>query len=112
MDQLLIFPWAETHIMKKNNNKSIIIAIFTIITTIIWIGSNIYHISVNSTISEDMKQVIAPFNPNLDTKIFGELKTKKDLSEFSEKNAASFSGEISPTLAPTETPATNSGQNQ
>lgn len=91
--------------MKKNNNTSILIAIFTIITTLIWIASSIYHISISSTIPEDMKQVILPFNPNLDTKIFEELKTKKDPSDFTGAPISSESAQISPS-------ATNSGQNQ
>lgn len=91
--------------MKKNNSTSIVIAIFTIITTLIWIGSNIYHISMTSTIPEDMKQVVLPFDPSLDTKIFEELKTKKDPADFRGAPISSESAQISPS-------ATNSGQNQ
>lgn len=107
--------------MKKNNNHTtIIIAVFTIVTVLIWIAADIYHISVSSTIPEDMKQVIAPFNPNLDTQIFDELKNKKNTSEFSGSSATSSSFETQPSALPqitpttpvsTESSTTSSGQN-
>lgn len=66
----------------KKNNQLILLAIFTIFTIIIWIASDLYHISITSTIPEDMKQLVVPLNPTLDTKIFDELRSKKNPADF------------------------------
>jgi hypothetical protein len=99
----------------KKNNQLIFVAIFTIVTILIWIGADLYHISVNSTIPEDMKQIVIPINPTLDTKIFEELRSKKDPADFISgtevSSISSPSAEIqvvppTPTTAPI---STNSG---
>lgn len=101
--------------MKKNNQLTVV-AIFTIITILIWIGTDLYHISVNSTIPEDMKQIVIPINPNLDTKIFEDLRSKKDPADFTSgtgvSSVSSPSAQIPVVVLPTPTTqpiSTNSG---
>lgn len=100
--------------MKKNNQLTSL-AIFTIFTIIIWIVSDLYHISSTSTIPHDMKQLVVPINPTLDTKIFEELRGKKNPVEFAEGKEVSISSpsaeiqNTSETLTPI---STNSGVNE
>ena len=54
----------------------LIIIILFFVSTFIWIGSNIYHTSVSSTISEDTSKEIAPINSNFDTGTINELKSR------------------------------------
>lgn len=58
--------------------KDILIIIFLLfIFVLFWIGGNIYHSGINSTISEDTTQNIAPIAPNFDTKAIDKLKTRE-----------------------------------
>jgi len=67
----------------KNKNQNLIIAIFTIFVIIVWIASNLHHIAISSTIPEEIKQVITPFDPTIDEKIFEMIKQKKGVNDFS-----------------------------
>lgn len=67
----------------KNNKQNLTLVIITIITIIIWIGTNLYHISVTSTIPEDVRQTVSPFDPRIDTAVFETLKKKKNVDELS-----------------------------
>ncbi len=82
----------------KKNNQNLYLAIFTIITILIWIGADLYHISLTSTIPENMKRAIAPFNPNLDLTVIKNIKEKKNPSEFEISTPAA---EIAPSATPT-----------
>lgn len=89
----------------KKNNQNIIIAVVTILTIIIWIAGNLYHISVTSTVPEDIQKTLAPFNPNLDVDFLQSLKNKKQVSQFAVSQTAS-SESAQPTTTPiiTSTP--------
>lgn len=82
----------------KKNNQNLYFAIFTILTILIWIGADLYHISLTSTIPENMKRVIAPFNPNLDLTVIENLKKKRNPSEF---EISTSTAEIAPSATPT-----------
>jgi hypothetical protein len=82
----------------KNNNQNIYFAIFVIFTILIWIGADLYHISLTSTIPENMKRVIAPFNPKLDLAVIESIKEKKNPSEF---EISTSTAEIAPSATPT-----------
>jgi hypothetical protein len=76
------FHSALIFIMKKNDRNIVIIAL-TIFMIVIWISSNIYHIAVTSTVPENLRETITPFNPVIDLKTLEKLKSKRSVQEFS-----------------------------
>lgn len=88
----------------KKDKQSIFLIVATIITVIIWIGSNLYHIAVTSTVPEDIQETIAPFNPKIDKSIFETIRNKKEVSQFvvaPPVSTTSSSPTNSPTVQPT-----------
>ncbi len=63
--------------MKQKDILIIIILLF--IFVLVWIGGSIYHSGVNSTISENMSQDIAPIAPTFDTKAIDKLKSREKI---------------------------------
>lgn len=55
----------------------LIIFILLFIFVVAWIGSNIYHSAVSSTVTEAINQDIAPIEPSFDTKAINELKKRE-----------------------------------
>lgn len=82
--------------------KDILIIIFLLFIFILfWIGGNIYHSGVNSTISEDMSQDIAPITPNFDTKVLDKLKSReKIIPSFDLGSTTPAPAALPPALAP------------
>lgn len=81
----------------------LIIFILLFIFVIAWIGSNIYHSAISSTISEAINQDIAPIEPVFDTKTVNKLRERKKVIPSFELGApivpspiASEGGEIAP----------------
>ncbi len=70
------------------NNNFLYLGIFTFFTVAAWVGFDLYHISISSTIPENMKQDVVPLNPALDLKIFKNIKEKKKPAEFAEGSAS------------------------
>lgn len=63
--------------MKQKDILIIIILFFIFI--LVWIGGNIYHSGVASTISENTSQDIAPIAPTFDTKTIEKLKSREKI---------------------------------
>lgn len=88
------------------------IFLLTFITVAAWIGFNIYHIVVTSTISEEIQEQITPINPNFDTATVNKLKSREQIEPlylFNESNTgkrASNTAEL--TITPTVNYATDS----
>lgn len=62
------------------NKKDVaIIVILFFVSIVVWIGSSIYHTTVNSTIPEDTSKEIAPIDNNFDTKTINELKSRENI---------------------------------
>lgn len=61
--------------MKRRDILIILASIF--IFVLIWIGFNIYHSSVKSTISESTSMQISPISPNFDTTVIDKLKKRQ-----------------------------------
>lgn len=60
--------------MKQKN--IVILLVLTFVTVVVWIGSNIYHIIVTSTVDEELQEQIIPINPNFDRVTIDKLKTR------------------------------------
>lgn len=54
----------------------LVVAILTIIMTIIWITLSVYQTLVQSTVPELVKSQTLPFQPQLDEKIIDELQNR------------------------------------
>jgi hypothetical protein len=81
--------------MKKQD--LLIILIPTFICVIAWIGFNIYHNAITSTISPAEISQITPINPDFDTKIISQLKKRERVEPF-------FQATPSSSILPTPTP--------
>lgn len=55
----------------------LIIIILLFIFVLVWVGGNIYHSGINSTISEGTSQNIIPIAPNFDIGAIDKLKTRE-----------------------------------
>lgn len=64
-----------------------------------WIGFNIYHTWVTSTISPDLQMAITPIDPNFDTSVLENLKTRDRVTPVFQLSGGSTPS-ASPTLAP------------
>lgn len=97
---------------KSHDNSTIAIAAFTIFTILLWVGFDIYHIKLTSTIPENLKKVVLPLNPTLDTKTFKLVLDKKTFDKFEKSSSASSLIQIptpSPSIASESSAATESG---
>jgi hypothetical protein len=96
----------------------LIILLMTFITIAAWIGFNIYHIIVTSTISEELQAQITAINPNFDLDTINKLKSRKSIeplyqiTDTAPKVTATPSAAvtfITPGITPTESPAVIQG---
>ena len=55
----------------------LVIAIFTFITVLVWIVSDVYHAVVTSQITEIQAQLILPLNPKIDQIAIDNIRTRK-----------------------------------
>lgn len=69
-------------ILKNNMRKKDIIIILAsvFIFVFIWIGFNIYHNSVKSTISDSVNMQISPISPNFDISVIDKLKKRQSVA--------------------------------
>jgi hypothetical protein len=58
----------------------LIISILLFIFVLVWIGENIYHSAMNSTISESINRDIVPIDPNFDIKAINKLKSREKVA--------------------------------
>ena len=64
--------------MKQKDILVILISLFVLV--VVWIGGNIYHNSVRSTISKTINQDISQINPKFDVKTINKLKNRQRLN--------------------------------
>ena len=89
---------------KKHNNKQkdiLFILGSSFVVVVAWIGFNIYHIYVTSTISEEIQVQLSPINPNFDKDMIRELKTRDKVVPLFEKQETA--SRTATTLSPTPT---------
>jgi hypothetical protein len=84
---------------RKLHRDILFILISSFIVVIAWIGFNIYHIYITSTISEDVQAQLSPIDGTFDTNTINSLKSRTRVNpEFDAQSTASPSA---PTTAPT-----------
>ena len=62
-----------------NSRDSLILAVLTFITVIVWIASDIYHASVTSTLTDVEKKLMVPLDPSFDQQVINKLKERNGL---------------------------------
>ncbi len=92
--------------MKRNKaQKDILyISISSFVLVVLWIGFNLYHAYVTSTISHDLKLQIEPISPNFDSATIQKLNTRKQISPVFEVKNASGEASITPSPSVQEIP--------
>lgn len=116
--------------LKQNKTKKIhqdilFVLISSLVVVIVWIGSNLYHISITSTISEDVQKQLTPIDGTFDLDTIQKLKNREQVSPaFEIQTPASQSAPTTPIqptesfeqasdssrFAPTDTPINRQGQ--
>lgn len=86
----------------------LIILISTFILVVAWIGFNIYHNSVTSTISETLGVRISPINPDFNIKDINALKERKKVTPILDATASLATPSATPTTQPTPSTPTPS----
>ena len=92
--------------MKKNTaQKDILyISISSCVLVVMWVGFNIYHAHVTSTIEPNLQLQIQPIEPRFDSQVIADLKRRQTVSPIFELSTASSEAELSPTPTAIETP--------
>lgn len=99
------------NVKKHNAQKDILyITISSFILMVLWVGSNIYHAAVSSTIAPDLQLQIQPIDPSFNTDVIQKLKTREKIAPLYETVNASSEADITQQPNTSETPvASNSG---
>ena len=74
--------------MKRRDILIILGSIF--IFVFIWIGFNIYHNSVKSTISDSVSMQISPLSPSFDTNVIDKLKKRQTITPVYQSGSTSL----------------------
>lgn len=64
--------------MKQKDILIILVLLF--VSVVVWIGGDIYHSIVSSTISETANQDISPITPAFDTKTINKLRLRQKIN--------------------------------
>lgn len=81
------------------------VLISSFIVVVAWIGFNIYHIWVTSTIDEEVQMQLTPIDPRFDTTVIENVKSRNQIEPaFSKQDNASPAAVLSPTPPPVSTP--------
>lgn len=93
--------------MKKNRaQKDILyISISSFVLVVIWIGFNIYHAAVSSTIAADLQLEINPINPNFNQGTIQRLKRRTKIDPVYQLGSSSARA-ATPTPSPIPTIST------
>lgn len=79
---------------KKQNrqNDILFILISSFVVVVVWIGFNIYHIHVTSTISQHIQYQLTPVSPNFNQEVMQQLTKRKNVNPlFEQQGAATLS---------------------
>ena len=81
--------------MKKNRaQKDILyVSISSFVLVVLWIGFNVYHAYVTSTIAPDLQLIIQPINPKSNLETIQELKKRTKIEPIFRLNSASSEAE-------------------
>lgn len=81
------------------------LAISSFIVVVAWIGFNLYHIYVTSTVSEDVQIQLTPISPVFDQLTMQQLKTREDIKPIFDSPKFAVSPTPSEQTGTTPTPA-------
>lgn len=99
---------------KRRQSDILFILVSSFIVVVAWVGFNIYHIVVTSTISQHIQYQLTPIDPNFNQEVIQQLKTRKDINPIFEqqgKGTASQSAIVTaPTLSPAAIPASEASR--
>jgi len=84
--------------MKKNKaQKDILyVSISSFVLVVFWIGFNIYHAAVTSTITPDLQLDITPIDPTFNLQAISKLKTRHTVIPVYELKNATGSSSLTP----------------
>jgi len=82
--------------MKQKDILFFFISLFIVVVA--WVGFNIWHEHVTSTLSSELQMQIIPINPDFDTETLQKLKTREKITPQYE-----FDGAKTPPTPPVET---------
>ena len=93
--------------MKKNRaQKDILyISISSFVLVVLWVGFNLYHAYVTSTIEPDLQIKILPIEPRFDTETIEKLKTREKITPLYESDSASPEAVVAPLPTSPELPS-------
>ena len=93
----------------KRNSKQkdiLFIVISSFIVVAAWIGFNLYHIYVTSTVSDDLQLALTPINPDFDKQTLQHLKSRKNINPLFQSPISSSAATPTPEPLPTITTPT------
>lgn len=97
---------------RQNKQKDILfVLISSFILVVFWIGFNLYHIWVTSTVSEDIQMQLTPIDPTFDQKTINLLKKRETINPLYNLQSASQSAstnEPTPSPEPSTVPSDTS----
>lgn len=73
---------------KKDSQRNLVLSILTLITVIVWVGFEVYHAATKSNVKPEVRNLLAPVNPKLNTEILDQLKDKKQVPWEDIKNSS------------------------
>jgi len=84
--------------MKKNRaQKDILyVSISSFVLVVLWIGFNLYHAYVTSTIAPDLQLEIQPIDPTFNTEIIKKLKAREKIAPIYEFKNATPEASVTP----------------
>jgi hypothetical protein len=88
--------------MKQKNILFIFISSFVVVAA--WVGFNLYHKWVTTTISPDLQIQINPIESSFDRDTIEKIKTRNRISPENELDSSQPSATASPVLSPIITP--------
>jgi hypothetical protein len=92
---------------KSNLHQDILfILISSFVVVVAWIGSNIYHIYITSTISEEVQSQLTPIDGAFDTQTLQNLKSRERVNPAFEIQATASQAARTPTPTPEQEPIT------
>jgi hypothetical protein len=66
------------------------LSISSFIVVVAWVGFNLYHSYVTTTITPELQIQIVPINPNFDTAMLEKLKARKQVAPITELSSVTF----------------------
>ena len=82
---------------QRKQKDILFIIISSFIVVVAWIGFNIYHIKVTSTVSEHVQDQLNPIDPTFDQQTMQELKNRENINPLFEQTQTATQSATTPT---------------